>query len=46
MKKINESTAKKRLTEYFRSRYEEKRDSDGNLILGKNKEVLYEVYSI
>ena len=42
MKKINESTAKKRLTEYFRSRYEEKRDSDGNLILGKNKEVLYE----
>lgn len=42
VKKLTEATAKKMLAGYFRSRRVEKRDSDGNFLMGKDGAILYE----
>lgn len=44
MKKLTEELAKKRIQDYFASRKREKRGSDGEVLLGKGGEVLYEEF--
>lgn len=42
MKKMTEDLAKKRICAYFASRRVEKRDQEGNVLLNKSGEVLYD----
>lgn len=42
MKKLTEDSAKKRILAYFASRMTEKRDTEGNVLLNKSGEVLYD----
>ena len=42
MKKVTEDSVKKKIESYFLSRKTEKRDQEGQVLLGKGGEVLYE----
>jgi len=42
MKKLTEDKARRRIDSYFESRRKEKRNSEGELLLSKSGEVLYE----